>query len=133
MKITILTALAAATLASAPLAHAGEGNGDPFAHRMPGATTPVQTGVVLADAGSEAMPNPVGRPGGDLPQLAGDVLPMQGSEAPVQTADSLPAGAMEGTVAYAQARQIERSLQAQAEATRRAAHARAGVAVAGGG
>ena len=53
MKITVITALVAATFALAPLAHANEGNGDPFSFSAgPVAVTQIRTdgtAVALAD------------------------------------------------------------------------------------
>lgn len=104
MKTTILTAIAILGLAAAP-AFAGEGNGDPFPNRQV-ATTRILRPAFSADVGSNQFPSIAGRPGSNLPLLAGAVLPSEGSEAPVQTANSLPRGFEEGTVAYAQARSI---------------------------
>ena len=119
MKITVMTALAAATFALAPLAHAGEGNGNPFPNDAEALATVTTSPVArVADVGSEAPINPVGRPGTQLATLSNEVVPGAGSEAPVQTANSLPAGFEVGTVAYAQAQSINRYF---AEQARRAA------------
>lgn len=106
MKLTIITAVALLGLGLAP-AFAGEGNGDPF--RNNAGTLGTRSALarpVFADTGSAAYPSFAGRPGSDLPQLAGDVLPANGSEGAIQTANSLPAGAEQGTVAYAQANKV---------------------------
>ena len=106
MKHLFLAAAVALSLGIAP-AIAGEGNGEPFPNTANGFT--VRTGAVTqryADTGSTAYPSTVGRPGSNLPGLAGDLLPINGSEAPVQTANSLPAHFEEGTVAYAQAASV---------------------------
>lgn len=96
---TILLALAAVTLAAAP-SFAGEGNGEPFAYRTPGATTYV--GQQATDVGSAAYPDVTGRPGTNLMVATADLVPQGGSEAPVQTVNSLPVGAAQGAVAYVQ-------------------------------
>lgn len=98
MKTTLL-ALAALTIAAAP-SFAGEGNGEPFAYRTPGVATYV--GQQAADVGSAAYPDMTGRPGTQLILATADLVPQTGSEAPVQTANSLPAGAAQGNTAYAQ-------------------------------
>ena len=116
MKITIMTALAAATFALAPLAHASEGNGDPFPFAAPGTMTTAQAQV--ADTGSEAFPNVAGRPGSALAVVADGLLPGVGSEAPVQTAGSLPTGFEVGTPSHAYAQSVNRHFAAQAERTR---------------
>ncbi len=102
MKTLILAAIVASGLGLAP-AMAAEGNSEPFPFNAGGFTTHAPR---VADTGSEAYPNLVGRPGSDLPALAGNVLPTNGSEGIVQTANSLPAHFEEGTVAYAQANRI---------------------------
>lgn len=94
---TILLALAAVTLAAAP-SFAQEGNGEPFAYRTPGVTTSLAQQA--ADVGSVAYPDMTGRPGTQLKVAASNLVPQTGSEAPVQTANSLPVGAAQGTTAY---------------------------------
>ncbi len=106
MKMAILAAVAAMSLGLLP-AMAGEGNSEPFPNSAGTITTHTAlTAPQLADTGSAAYPNPRGRPGSDLPRLAGDVLPGNGSEGAVQTANSLPGHFEAGTVAYAQANRI---------------------------
>ena len=84
------------------VAQAGEGNGDPF----PNTTTHgVVANQVLSDTGSESTP--AFGPGVTV-LTQGDVLPANGSEGVVQTANSLPRGFEEGTVAYAQAQSMQR-------------------------
>lgn len=96
MKKIIAAAAAALTLAAVP-AFAGEGNGDPFALRTP----PIASTTVAAarpDTGAEDTPDlnvAFARPEQWIGIVAG------ASEAPVQTANSLPAGALDGTAAYA--------------------------------
>lgn len=96
---TILLALAASTALAMPV-FAAEGNGEPFPLRTPGVTTSVSQ-QQRADVGSSAYPNVVGRPGSALTQLAGDIVPDTGNEAPVQTANSLPRGFTQGLPVYA--------------------------------
>ena len=89
-------------------AHAeSEGNGDPFPNAAPRAVVANQ---VLSDTGSETTPH-YGRAIAVLTQ--GDLLPTNGSEGAVQTANSLPTGAAEGTVAYAQARSMRQWVAAR--------------------
>lgn len=105
MKTTLLAVAALFGLALAP-ALAGEGNGDPFPGNY-GTLTITRTLPQVADTGSQAYPDLTGRPGSDLPTLQAEVLPPNGgSEGAIQTANSLPRGAEEGTVAYAQARSV---------------------------
>lgn len=96
---TLLLAFAAVTIAAAP-SFAQEGNGQPFAYRTPGFAT--HAAQQVADVSAEAYPDTTGRPGTQLRVAASDLVPQTGSEAPVQTANSLPVGAAQGTTAYAQ-------------------------------
>lgn len=105
MKTSFLAASALALMLGA--AHAGEGNGDPFPNTKAGRV--VVANETLSSNGAEAYPS-FGRVVTVLTQ--GDVLPSNGSEGMVQTANSLPAGALEGTVAYAQAQSVQRWVQA---------------------
>lgn len=119
MKTTLLATAFALTLAAAAPAFAGEGNGNPFPNNAgPLATVATVQPTRVADVGSEALINPVGRPGTQLATLSNEVVPVAGSEALVQTANSLPAGFEVGTVAYARAQSINRYF---AEQARRAA------------
>lgn len=112
MKLKITTAVALLGLSLTPV-FAGEGNGEPFRNNAGTlGTRTVLAGPVLADTGfladtgSAAYPSFAGRSGSDLTRLAGDILPVNGSEGAIQTASSLPVGAEQGTVAYAQANQV---------------------------
>lgn len=105
MKHLFLAAAIAFSLGIAP-AIAGEGTGEPFPNTASGFTARAPAAQRYADTGSNAFPNLAGRPGSNLPSLAGDLLPTSGSEGPVQTANSLPAHFEEGTVAYAQATSV---------------------------
>lgn len=98
MKTTLLAAAAAMTLFAAP-AFAQEGNGGFFGLRTPGFATVTQT-TARADTGSEDTPNL----NATFAQAADQtVLANNASEASVQTADSLPRGALDGNLAHAQA------------------------------
>ena len=120
MKTTLL---AAALLALAAPAFAGEGNGDPFPFAAPGVT--VAAGTQVADVGSEALPSFAGKPGSHLNVLADGSLPGTGSEALVQTANSLPRGFEVGTAASAYAQSVNRYFAAKADQNRVAVAARA--------
>jgi len=96
MKISLIAATALLAFGTLP-ALAGEGNGAPFAFRTPGITTAV--GAQVADTGSSAYPDITGRAGSSLSVFAGSLAPDTGSEASVQTANSLPVGAEQGTFA----------------------------------
>ncbi len=100
MKTTLLAAMAALTLVVATAAaHAGEGNGEPFPFHAPGVTIFVTPQTYAADTGSAAYPDLAGHPSWAVVAGGTDAFPTNGSEAAVQTANSLPRGAMEGTVA----------------------------------
>ncbi len=114
MKTVILAVVALISLGAAP-AMAGEGNSEPFPNNAGTLTTQfASTAPQSADTGSAAYPNFAGRPGSDLPRLAGIVLPASGSEGAIQTANSLPAHFEEGTVAYAQANRVQSWMLAHA-------------------
>ena len=124
MKHVFLAAAVALSLGIAP-ALAGEGVGEPFPNTVTSFTARSDAATQrYADTGSSAYPSTVGRPGSNLPSLAGDLLPINGSEGPVQTANSLPAHFEEGTVAYAQATSIRNWMVAH-DARRAAAFASA--------
>ena len=66
--------------------------------------------ALAADSGSEAYPA-AARP---VPVVSGENLLLPGNgDVSVQTANSLPRGAMEGTVAYAQAQRTARYVAAR--------------------
>jgi hypothetical protein len=89
--------------ASVGAAFAGEGNGEPFPNYAAGGT--VVANQVLSDTGSQATPSY--GPGVTV-LTQGNVLPTDGSNGIVQTANSLPRGFENGTVAYAQAQSVQR-------------------------
>lgn len=105
MKNTLIAAAALLSLSALP-ALAGEGTGDVFALRTPGVTTTTtnMTVAAAADTGSSQYPNVAGRPGSFLGVFASNIVPETGSEAPVQTANSLPRGAEQGNLSYVQLR-----------------------------
>lgn len=104
--------LAFAVLATAAMpagaAFAGEGNGDPFPLLQVPALV---ANPVASDAGSQAYPTFASAPLATV--TAGGTLPANGSQGPVQTANSLPSGFETGTVAYAQAQSVRRYLAQQ--------------------
>jgi len=103
-KKTMFAAAGFALSLPAGWALAGEGNGDPFPFR---ANAHVVSGpAFVADAGSEAYPQPTGNR--VQPSSLAQLEPAPGSEAPVQTAHSLPRGAGQGTVADAQMQSLHR-------------------------
>ena len=110
MKTTLLAAAAALSLATAT-AHAARGDSDPFPFRAPGIT--VVTPQATADTGSQAYPDLTGRPSWVMTAGGPDAVPMTGSQAGVETANSLPRGFREDTVAYAQALSVQRYFAAQ--------------------
>lgn len=121
MKTTLLAAaaafsFAAATAQAASGGAAGVGNGDPFPFRAPGITTVVVNPPASVDTGSIAYPDLTGRPSQVVAAGGPDGVPMTGSQAGVETANSLPRGFREGTVAYAQEQSVRRYFAAQAAA-----------------
>ncbi len=107
MKITIL-AVAGALSLIAGTAFAGEGNGNPFPFQ---GTAQIVGNSVANDTGSQGTPS---FSGPSVVVTAGGTLPTNGSQSVVQTANSLPRGFENGTVAYAQAESVSRYLVAQA-------------------
>ena len=119
--------IAASVLAmSTGAAFAGEGNGNPFPFAGGQAIADVPTNVI--QTGQTPMmtrmpPNSVSysrtamaaaiRQYANVPVTTGQVLPTNGSQAPVQTANSLPPNAEDGTVAYEQAQSVGRYLAQQ--------------------
>ena len=109
--IAVLLALAAVP------ARAQEGQGNPFPNPVPGTTTVVQ--AQAADLSSEAYPSVAGRAGSDIAVVA-DAGESLASEAPVQTANSMPPGFEEGTVAFAYEQSVRKHFAAQADQSREA-------------
>ena len=102
MKTTIIGAALLTLVAGAARAE-GESNSQFFDNTAAGHF--VVANQVLRDTGSESTPQ-YGR--GQTTLSQGDILPTNGSEGGVQTVNSLPAGAEEGTVAYTQAQSVQR-------------------------
>ena len=113
-----LRAAAALSLVAATAAHAasgggaGIGNGDPFPFHASGIT--VVNPPTYADTGSIAYPDLAGRPSQVVTAGGSDAVPMTGSQGGAETANSLPRGFEEGTVAYAQQQSVQRYVAAQA-------------------
>ena len=97
MKTTLLAA--AALVALALPAFAGEGNGEPFPMRDNGTTATIA--LRRADTGSNAYPSVVARPGSAMNLYAAGTVPSTGSEQAAQTANSLPRGFERGLPVYA--------------------------------
>ena len=101
-----------------------EGN-NPAAVETPPAAQVIQGGGIEAGGGSEAYP--AFAAARSTAVIAGDILLLPGNgDGPVQTAASLPRGAMEGTAAYAQAQSVARFLAGREEGARLAARHPAG-------
>jgi hypothetical protein len=81
------------------------------------------TGIILGSppsiaTGSDSYPDFVTSQA--VPVIAGGILPTNGSEGPVQTANSLPPGFTDGTEAVMYAQSVQRTFAAQAERAARA-------------
>lgn len=97
MKTTAFAAASTAlTLAASP-AFAGEGNGNPFPLRTP-AIASATVAEARPDTGAEDTPDLNLAFAASADQA---VFASGASEAPVQTANSLPAGALDAGTAYA--------------------------------
>lgn len=120
MKTTLIAAAAALSLFTVDAAHAGEGNGEPFPFRAPGLMALAAPQALAADTGSAAYPDLAGR-SSQVVTAGASLLPATGSKGIVQTANSLPRGAMVGAVAYTQARSVQRYLAQQEVALARPA------------
>lgn len=108
-KIIIVATVAALTLATT--AFAGEGAGDPFPFRAP--ATPAYVTSFSRDVGASQYP--AADPALSSTSLAQATLPENGQQGPVETANSLPRGFEDGTVAYMQAQRTDRWFAQQAE------------------
>ena len=113
---------------SAGAAFAGEGQGDPFGYNAPGPimtdipTSPVQANgqtplfaklpPTSTSYGRTTMAGAL-RQFESVPVTSGTVLPSDGSQGEVQSANSLPRGFEQGTVAYEQAQSVQRYLAQQ--------------------
>lgn len=112
MRTSVIALVVGFGLAGLAPAFAGEANYEPFDNnRMVLSTTSTPSRVIAnapADVGSAQYPDVTGRPGTQLTQIDNDVLPSNGSEGVVASANSAPRGFDDGTVAYAQAQSIQR-------------------------
>ena len=108
MKSIHLAAVAAISLTAAAAHAEPEGAGEPFAHHAPGIT--VMNPQPYADSGSAAYPDLRNRSAMAV-KAGGGTVAVTGSEAGVQTANSLPRDFTAGTDAYAQNRSMNRSMQ----------------------
>ena len=99
-KILIAATVAAMSLATTAFA-GGEGAGDPFPYHTPGITS------------SGGVDSPANR--GVTAAFDNTTLPENGAEGAVQTANSLPRGFENGTVAYMEAQSVNRWYAQQAE------------------
>ncbi|GAC1343911.1 MAG: hypothetical protein NVSMB18_20580 [Acetobacteraceae bacterium] len=105
------TLIAAATISlMAGYAFAGEGGGDPFAFRTSGAA--VVTAPYAHSPSASQNPFPFTVPSVSWNTVP--VLPTNGANAIVQTANSLPVGFENGTPAYEFAQQVQAYWQTQA-------------------
>jgi hypothetical protein len=84
--------------------------GNPFPFTAP--STSVVAAPPGTDTGSEAYQSSA--PGHAVPTMEGQVLPPNGSNGIVQTANSLPPGFERGMVTYTQDKSVDRYLQAEA-------------------
>ena len=124
MKLTLLAAAAALSIVTAAAHAESEGAGDPFAFSAPGITFAAPR--AYADTGSANYPDLRGRPSETATADHLDAAPAAGSEGSVQTANSLPRGFSDGTVAEAQARSVARFFAERAGPLRLAAPGLAG-------
>ena len=109
MKCIVLAAAAAFSLTAAAAHAESEGAGEPFAYHARGTT--VSNPQSYTDRGSDAYLNLRNRSA--VPVMAGGgLVAATGSEAGIQTANSLPRGFTAGTTAYAQNRPTRRAAQA---------------------
>ena len=111
----------AGSAVAAPAAGAGERYDDePFPFRAPGMTA-VNPSALAADTGSAAYPDLTDRPSWVVTASGLNGMPITGGESTVQTINSLPWEAIDGTVAYAQERSVLRYLAQHAVAPARIA------------
>lgn len=122
MSLKVVYAVVAVTLSlSAGQAFAeSEGNGDPFPFRADPQLTVGR--AFVADTGSAAYPQLAGST--NQPSSLARLEPAAGNDAAVQTANSLPRGFGNGSVAYTQGRSLDHYLAVRLE---RARHVEAGV------
>jgi hypothetical protein len=110
MNTKIIIAATVAALSLATTAFAGEGGRpEPFT----GTLGQANSSSFVADTGSQQYPTP--NPAFSFQPLGEPTLPENGQNGPVQTADSLPRGFENGTVAFTQAQSVERWYAQQAD------------------
>ncbi len=108
------TAVALLSLIAGPALAGGEGNGDPFPSQ---AAVQVTAGSPFAtETGSTAYPRITGNT--TQPSALAGLEPASGSEAILQTANSLPRGFDNGSLASLQARIVDRYLAGHPERAR---------------
>ena len=119
-KFMFAVAVAALGLSAGQAFAESEGSGDPFPFGV--AQQVAVSRSFVADTGSATYPQPTGNASqpSSLPRLE----PVFGSEAPVQTASSLPRDFENGSLAYVQAQSLDRYLSRRSERRR---HLEAGV------
>lgn len=106
-RSTLLAAALAALALGATPAFAGEGWGNPFdVNAFSDQTTAVGFGQLNANLGAERPYDPSGLPGTGL-QLSAELLPINGQNGLVQTANSAPLGFVDGTVPSVQAHSVQ--------------------------
>lgn len=96
-KVILAAAAVAFSLVTGQAFAEGEGNGAPFVFYADGQVTKGR--AFVTDTGSEAYPNLTRSTA--LPSSLAQLQPAFGSEAMVQTANSLPGRSGSGTMAYA--------------------------------
>ena len=109
-KLIIAATVAALSLATTAFAE-GEGNGDPF----PVHTAAIASGPVAFARDTGSQQYPAYNPALSWSEASQVTLPPNGSQGPVQTANSLPSGFENGTVAYTEAQSVNRWFAQQAD------------------
>lgn len=104
VKFVVAAAVFTMSLSAGQAFAENEGGGDPFAFRTEGQTTMAR--MFVADVGSAGYPHPTGNVTASH-RLQG-FEPANGSEASIQTDNSLPRRFARGTVAYNQAQALNR-------------------------
>lgn len=106
-RSTLLAATFAALALGAAPAFAGEGRGNPFdVNAFGGRTLAVDPGQLNANLGAERPYDPSGLSGTGL-QLSAELLPINGQNGLVRTANSAPPGFVDGTVPSVQAHSVQ--------------------------
>jgi len=113
-KVILAAVAVAFSLAAGQAFAEGEGNGAPFVFAADGQVTKGR--AFVADTGSEAYPNLTRST--TSPSSLAQLQPAFGSEAMIQTANSLPSGAGSGTMAYARVQNPSHRLATQTQKVR---------------